>query len=47
MPVLFFFKNTIPRVLIVAQQVRNLTSVHEDVGLNPGFAQWLKDLVML
>ena len=34
------------RVPVVAQWVKNLTSIHEDVGSIPGLAQWVKDLVL-
>ena len=36
------FKAT-PGVPVVAQQVKDLTSIHEDVSLIPGVAQWIKD----
>ena len=32
-----------PGVPIVAQQLTNLTSIHEDVGLIPGLTQLVKD----
>ena len=31
------------RVATVAQRVKNLMSIHEDVDSIPGLAQWVKD----
>ena len=35
------------QVPVVAQQITNLTSIHEDSDLIPGLAQWVKDRVFL
>ena len=34
-------------ISVVALQVKNLTSIPEDVGSIPGLAQWVKDPVLL
>ena len=44
MQIIFLIKDLYPGVSVVAQQVKNLTSIHDDVGLIPGLAQWVKDL---
>ena len=38
---------TISGVPVVAQWVKNPTSIHSDVGLIPDLAQWIKDLALL
>ena len=30
----------------MAQQVKNLNSIHEEEGLIPGLSQWVKDLAL-
>ena len=39
-------KDGVPGVPVVAQQVKNPTSIHEDAGLIPGLAQRAEDLVL-
>ena len=36
------FKLQLGGILVVAQQVKNLISIHEDVGSIPGLTQWVK-----
>ena len=36
-------KNLISGVPVVAQRVKNPTSIHEDAGLSPGLTQEVKD----
>ena len=41
-----YFQDYREGVPIVAQWVKNLTSIHEDEGSIPGLAQWVKDLAL-
>ena len=41
-----YYKKKREGVPVVAQQVMNPTNTHEDEGLIPGLAPWVKDLVL-
>ena len=43
----YWLKQNKVGVLVVTEWVKNLTSIHKDVGLIPGLAQWVKDPVLL
>jgi len=40
------FNNPLVGVPVVAQWLSNPTSIHEDTGLNPGLAPWVKYLAL-
>ena len=46
MHVSYEFRNCTTGVSVVAQQIKNLTSICEDVGSIPGLPQWIKDLAL-
>ena len=41
------FKKNFAGVPVVGQQVKNQTSINEDVGSIPGLTQWVKNLALL
>ena len=45
--IFFLHQNSGEGVSVVAQQVKDLTSLCEEVGVIPGLTQWVKDLLFL
>ena len=44
---IFLTKSLKTGVSVVVQQVMNLTSIHEDMGLIPGLTQWVQNPALL
>ena len=40
-----YYEKSSMGVPFIAQQLKNLTRIHEDVGLIPGLVQWVEDPV--
>ena len=46
-PPTFLYKELKVRTATVVHRVKNLTSIHKDPALIPGFAQWVQDPALL
>lgn len=40
------FRSNLEEFLLLVQWVKNLTSIHEDVGSIPVLTQWIKDVAL-